>query len=338
MCKRAVETYRSEPSRNKRPQLYTQGPLDLVFGQHRAFPEPGSNRDLPVWNYLADVRKEAENDQVCHFVQRVDVTRKPMVEELPKPLVKKILREYIDSVMKVLSRRKEEYAQLIKASCEREENVSFNLGDLDFSVENDEEDGTERDEEPAGQEDEEEVEGEGEGEGEEEIVGIEDQKEKNKNALLHAAREESESSPDNISEDTSFLETFKNKEDDPTPLPEIPTSAAKWRELIFGTSPPPPKFFHEVLEHPTVIKLIVFYTKWLLATMPPTLQEWIFATFARLDNGLDHREAAIVRDLGRKAHKLRLKAVAANVPCHPTYDMVLAVVGEYYGQKDLLEM
>lgn len=318
MCKRAIEAYRSEPSRCKKPQLYTQGPLDLVFGQHRAFPEPGSHPDLPVWDYLAGVRKEAENDKVCHFVERSDDSRRPMAVEVVKTDGGRILKEYIDSVLKELKHKKEEYAEST-TSLEVKEGVTISVDDLDFSAVYDEDDGLEERNETEAEQ------------------GVEEQRREDEDEGFETEERQSSDSQEQSAMESSTDRKDAAKHIHESDLPAVPESAAKWRQLIFSTPPPPIDYFHDVLEHPTVIKLIVFYTKWLLATMPCTVQEWMFTTFVRLDNGLDHREMAIVRDLGRKAQKLRLKAVAANVPHNPAYDMVLAVVGEYYGQKDLLE-
>ncbi|QBM89624.1 Survival motor neuron SMN interacting protein 1 SIP1 [Metschnikowia aff. pulcherrima] len=123
----------------------------------------------------------------------------------------------------------------------------------------------------------------------------------------------------------------------------VPESAGKWRELVLNTPAPPQEYFQSTLEHPTVIKLVVYYTKWLLGSMPENLADWIFATFVRLDNGLDHQELAIVRALGIKAQKLREKLIEAATQgteiSHVALlcvDMVLAVVSHYYRQRDLV--
>ncbi|KAM9920419.1 hypothetical protein OXX59_007233 [Metschnikowia pulcherrima] len=123
----------------------------------------------------------------------------------------------------------------------------------------------------------------------------------------------------------------------------VPESAGKWRELVFNTPAPPQEYFQSTLEHPTVIKLVVYYTKWLSGSMPENLADWIFATFVRLDNGLDHQELAIVRALGIKAQKLREKLIEAATQgteishvASSCVDMVLAVVSHYYRQRDLV--
>lgn len=69
--------------------------------------------------------------------------------------------------------------------------------------------------------------------------------------------------------------------------------------------------------------------------MPSTAAAWLWRVFVRLDRGLDHTEVALVRELGNKARRLREKAAPERAP--EMVDRVLAVVGGYYGQRDLLQ-
>lgn len=118
---------------------------------------------------------------------------------------------------------------------------------------------------------------------------------------------------------------------------DVPESAAVWRKKVFTEQPDPS--FLKSLEHTTIIKLIVYYTKWLLINMPEQLGLWIFTTFLRLDRDLDHREMAIVRDLGKKALKLREKLGDANdvAPAvEHIIDMTLSIVAVHFRQRDLL--
>lgn len=117
----------------------------------------------------------------------------------------------------------------------------------------------------------------------------------------------------------------------------IPQSATTWRTYVFENTPPPIGFFYNSLDHPLLIKLIVYFTKWLSANIPETLSQWIFIVFLRLDNVLDSTETSIVRDFGKKARKLADKrtTVGSTVGDY-TIDMVLIIVSEFYGQKDIL--
>ncbi|OBA21252.1 hypothetical protein METBIDRAFT_40918 [Metschnikowia bicuspidata var. bicuspidata NRRL YB-4993] len=261
MSKRAVGANQNEPKKAKVLRaLYTQGPLDEVFGQHRAFPlDAPSEEDSLVFEYLASVRKEAEHDQVCHFV-----SEEPGYSEEPYPAE--------DEVKDTPDLEASESPSLTEREAGTTESCST---------------------EP---------------------------KEK-------------------------FVECgLQTLPDDPSNASyPVPASAASWRQLVFTTPVPSQEFFQNVLEHPTIIKLIVYYTKWLLGSLPESLSDWIFATFVRLDCDMDYQEMAIVRALGVKALKLRQKlfqgATEGAQISHTAQlcvDMVLAVISQYYGQKDLV--
>lgn len=118
---------------------------------------------------------------------------------------------------------------------------------------------------------------------------------------------------------------------------QVPESAALWRKKVFSEQPDPQ--FLDFLEHTTIIKLIVYYTKWLLASLPEELGKWIFLTLLRLDSDLDHRETAIVRDLGKKAVKIRAKLEeleGSHAVCEYITDMTLVIVAIHFRQRDLL--
>lgn len=305
MCKRAVASYNNEKRHCKsEPAAYTQGPLDEKFGQHRAFPLDGSHvgEDASVYAYLASVRKEAEADLPVHFVDRdvanaVPVERRSRVQLSP---------QYVEKVMERLLQAKEASLRLGQAQAEAPFG-QIQLGTIELDCENLETVGAD-------------VVESGE-------IGVADQTEE------HVPENGSAAAQTNSRSSNGEVNAF----------PQIPQSATQWRALVFTLGPPAQEFFHTQLEHPTVIKLIVYYTKWLLVSMPTTLAEWIFATFVRLDSGLDYTELSLVRDLGLKARKLRAKFIAGkqdglSVPevAQDTVDMILAVVGTYYGQRDLL--
>ncbi|QRG39743.1 hypothetical protein FDK38_004197 [Candidozyma auris] len=117
----------------------------------------------------------------------------------------------------------------------------------------------------------------------------------------------------------------------------VPETAAEWRKKLFTESPDP--VFLEFLEHTTIIKLVVYYTKWLSMSMPEELGQWIFTTLLRLDHELDHKEMAIVRDLGKKALKIREKLACADDASKTSQhivNMTIAIVGVHFRQRDLL--
>ena len=118
----------------------------------------------------------------------------------------------------------------------------------------------------------------------------------------------------------------------------IPDTASEWRKVIMNTPPPSIDFFYSKINHMTVIKLIIYSNKWLSASCNKNLSDWIFRLFLRLDNLLDHTEQAIVRELGKKAIKVKDKVDEKSMTeiVKYTTDMMITIVGDYYGQKDLL--
>ncbi|GEQ72650.1 hypothetical protein JCM33374_g6337 [Metschnikowia sp. JCM 33374] len=252
MCKRAVERYNNEPKRARKTQpKYTQGPLDEVFGQHRAFPlekEVQAGEDSSVYDYLESVRKEAEHDRVCHFVDRefpkaqINGYREPVSST--QPGVSPLSKEYMSIIMERLRQEKIKYQK-----SPQESGNAFSLDQLDFNS------------------------------------------------------------------DKATMSTG--------------TDAIPRQEICISDTTSHTGFF--------------YYTKWLSGSMPETLTEWIFATFVRLDCGLDHQELAIVRALGVKAQKLREKfreaatqEVQVSQLVQSCVDMIVTVVSEYFGQKDLI--
>lgn len=134
-------------------------------------------------------------------------------------------------------------------------------------------------------------------------------------------------------------ESIKTERFDPSePKYSVPTSAALWRTHVFENPPPPIEVFFLLLDHLTVIKMIVYFTKWLSTSTNENVSRWVFLMFLRLDSLLDFDETSIVRELGKKAQKILLKTSGRDIEpmAKFTIEMVLVIVGEYYGQRDLL--
>ncbi|KAF5208585.1 putative pre-mRNA-splicing factor [Clavispora lusitaniae] len=302
---------------------YTQGPLDHVFGQHAAFPIQENAQD-PVYEYLAGVRREAECTGV--FFAPKKATARPPEQERARAIP--LGAAFIEGVV----------SQLV---AEKAENESFEQ-EIQVSVESDE---SEQDDE--GQRESEDQDGESEDQdGESEDQEQDEEQPKDESQGDQSSRHVSQC-------DDAVSDAQDAEQED---LMQVPQSANAWRTLVFSS--PPPKDFFARLEHPTVIKLVVYFTRWLSPSMPASASEWLWQVFVRLDCGLVHTELAIVRDLGLKARKLRLKHqeqkgsdkegeskittedcsdVRENPGPSETIDRVLAVVGSYYGQRDLLE-
>lgn len=318
MCKRSVARFNSSKRTKQESCSYTQGPLDDTFGQHRAFPldaAPLTGEDAKVYEYLRSVRQEAETDAPVH-----SVARPPHVSSMPRVTGSPQLpAEYVQLVISRLEQEKLANGQRLA------QNGAIEAGSIIVDAEEIER-GTE--EALAGAE-------EAMAGAEEIMAGAEE--------IIGQTYPDSRPLHENSQVSVPQLQTGSELPQTVPEFPEVPQSAGAWRSFVLSLSPPPIDYFNTVLEHATIIKLIVYYTKWLLVSMPPTLAQWIFVTFVRLDNGLDHTEMALVRDLGRKARKLRTKFIEGKkegleIPqvAEETVDMILAVVGVYYGQRDLL--
>lgn len=259
------------------------------------------------------MRKEAENDRVCYFVEREPSITNVRSTQLNRtqPGLSPLSKEFVSRIIEKLDSEKQKSQQL-----HQEINQGFSLGDLDFALE-----------ETAVDSGNEAIENRGVSEQEQVSSDI-------SNPGINPASQQSTETLVPLAEENYESSVYK-----------VPESAGNWRELVFKNPAPTQEYFQNILEHPTVIKLIVYYTKWLLASMPKSLAEWIFATFVRLDSGLDHQELAIVRALGVKAQKLRekfLEGVAAGAHvsdvAQQCVDMILAVISQYFGQRDLVSI
>lgn len=124
--------------------------------------------------------------------------------------------------------------------------------------------------------------------------------------------------------------------------PHIPETTANWRKY-FLEPPPEISYFFTVIDRQTVFKLLVYITRWLSITSRPTLSQWIWKLFLRIDKVLDPNECSVIRDLGKKALTIKSKQLKdenkATVDSISKYttDMILVIVGNYYGQSDLLK-
>lgn len=119
---------------------------------------------------------------------------------------------------------------------------------------------------------------------------------------------------------------------------DIPETATAWRQYIINNPPPSIEFFFLHLNRPTIIKLLIYASKWLSANSNENLSMWIFLLFLRLDSLLDHIDCSIVRDLAKKAIKIKANTNPQDINDVSKYtiDMVIVIVGEYYRQRDLL--
>ncbi|CCE81668.1 Piso0_002331 [Millerozyma farinosa CBS 7064] len=118
---------------------------------------------------------------------------------------------------------------------------------------------------------------------------------------------------------------------------QVCSTSAEWRKLILNEPPPSIDFFYFCIVHSDVIKLVIYSTKWLSSNVTSNLSKWIFVLLLRLDSTLDHNDCAVVRDLAKKALKIKEKGSAQlNETTTFTLDFIIYIVATYFGQKDLI--
>ncbi|KAG7665619.1 BRR1 [[Candida] subhashii] len=122
--------------------------------------------------------------------------------------------------------------------------------------------------------------------------------------------------------------------------PYIPKDNNSWRKYMSENEPPGISYFYNHLDKPTIFKLIIYITKWLSISPKDTLSRWIWKLFIRIDTPLQADECSIMRDLCKKAIKIKTKQnLVANDEISTnssfTVDMIIVVVSKYYGQLDL---
>ncbi|EMG45714.1 hypothetical protein SBY92_003498 [Candida maltosa Xu316] len=119
----------------------------------------------------------------------------------------------------------------------------------------------------------------------------------------------------------------------------IPATTSEWRKFLLE-EPPEISYFFTAMNRQDNFKLLAHITRWLSITSRPTLSQWIWKLFLRIDNTLDANETSTIRDLGKKALKIKAKQSESETEVDSiskyTVDMILIIIGKYFGQLDLL--
>lgn len=146
----------------------------------------------------------------------------------------------------------------------------------------------------------------------------------------------------NLKEDIALYITERNQlleqaKKEARSLYQVCSTSAEWRKLILNEPPPLIDFFYFCIVHSDVIKLVIYLTKWLSSNVASNLSKWIFVLLLRLDSTLDHNDCAVVRELAKKALKIKEKGSAQlNETTLFTLDFIVYIVATYFGQKDLI--
>lgn len=115
---------------------------------------------------------------------------------------------------------------------------------------------------------------------------------------------------------------------------DLPKTQREWKYFIFNNEPTY-DFVAQIIEEKQVMKLIVYFTKWLNMDVNSNFESWIWMILEATDSDLDSSNQSVMRNLGKKAQKqLRNKLDERNTMIMMK---ILTIVGVFYRQKDLLE-
>ncbi|KAG5419726.1 hypothetical protein I9W82_001606 [Candida metapsilosis] len=131
----------------------------------------------------------------------------------------------------------------------------------------------------------------------------------------------------------------KIRNQDPKTISYDTKYSLKWK-TAFKNSPPDINYFAYALDRKLCFDILAELTKRLSITMKETFGQWIWKLFLKIDNILEASECARMRELAQVAIKLKSKleesTTVVNSVAGFTFDMIIVIVGTYYGQYDLL--
>ncbi|GMG40610.1 unnamed protein product [Ambrosiozyma monospora] len=151
-----------------------------------------------------------------------------------------------------------------------------------------------------------------------------------------------EDQSDSESEERKYLEDYRNNREryndfrsNLTELDaiDLPKTQKEWKQFIFENQPTD-ELIAQIIEENEVIKLIVYFTKWLNTKVNENFALWIFRIMESIDDVLDGSDLSVIRALGKKAKKQsgnNLDEINSTI-----MKRILFVIAGYYGQRDLI--
>lgn len=124
---------------------------------------------------------------------------------------------------------------------------------------------------------------------------------------------------------------------------DLPQTAKAWKKFIREVSCEP-EYIAQIIEEEEHHKLLVYFGKWLTLKVEENYKEWLFAFLAAIEEVVTPAEISTLRQLAKKAlRQLEIWLVNEgntnsneNVDHRDTYKKILAIVGIFYKQKDLI--
>ncbi|EMR10698.1 hypothetical protein PNEG_00849 [Pneumocystis murina B123] len=119
-------------------------------------------------------------------------------------------------------------------------------------------------------------------------------------------------------------------------LRPLPKDKIEWRRLILEELEPPSISLLNSINQCTALNLLKWNTEWFSYNSPEQQIMWIFFLLIKIDMVMTSDELSILRELCKKC--LFLRNSKKNLPLHiqSNIDMVISIVGNIFGQKDLL--
>lgn len=119
------------------------------------------------------------------------------------------------------------------------------------------------------------------------------------------------------------------------PIPDdfiFPESFTAWRAYVMSHEPS----LHLVsnLDKELTLRLVVYSTRWLAASTPAQISNWIYSLLVRVPEVMDHSDVSVVRELGVRAKKFHDRDELpqdTRILCAT----ILCIVGDFFNQRDL---
>ncbi|KAH3671957.1 hypothetical protein OGAPHI_000143 [Ogataea philodendri] len=114
---------------------------------------------------------------------------------------------------------------------------------------------------------------------------------------------------------------------------ELPQTQKEWKYVVFNNEPTF-DIMAQLIEEDEIIKLAVYFTKWLNRDVNPSFENWIFHLLYAIDDVLNASDVSVLRALAKKA--LKQAEGQLDERNQLIMDKIVTIVGSFYGQKDLL--
>ncbi|KTW31339.1 uncharacterized protein T551_01411 [Pneumocystis jirovecii RU7] len=119
-------------------------------------------------------------------------------------------------------------------------------------------------------------------------------------------------------------------------LLSLPRNKPEWRQLILQALQAPTLSMLCCIDQYTALNLLKWNTGWLSCNSPRQQMIWIFFLLVKIDMVMTSDELSILRELCKKCLILRKSKTKLPLYIQSNIDMVISIVGNLFGQKDLL--